>query len=148
MGYRAIEEIIRNAMEQGEFDDLAGKGKPIKFDENPYEDPGWRLAYSILRQNGFAPDWIEIRREIESELAEERSRLVRSWDWRTQALAAGEDPRWVADEWQRALSLFKDKIGKLNSKVKNFNVRVPSLTFSRALLDVEVEISNLTGEDI
>ena len=63
-----IEEQIRRAQEGGQFDDLPGKGKPLRLDENPHEDPEWRLAHQILRNGGFSLPWIEMWREIEAEL--------------------------------------------------------------------------------
>jgi len=37
-----IDEIIRRAIEEGQFDDLPGKGKPLRLDEDPNSDPAWR----------------------------------------------------------------------------------------------------------
>ncbi|MEA3440806.1 MAG: DUF1992 domain-containing protein [Chloroflexota bacterium] len=54
-----IEEHIRRAMEEGKFDDLPGKGKPLRLDHNPHEDPQWRTAYRMLRNSGFTLPWIE-----------------------------------------------------------------------------------------
>jgi DnaJ family protein C protein 28 len=51
-------------MEQGEFDDLPGKGQPVDTSENPFEDPELRLAHRMLRNAGFAPAWIEERKDI------------------------------------------------------------------------------------
>ena len=53
-----IDKNIREAMEHGEFDDLAGKRQPIDLRENPYEDPDWRTAHRLLRNAGFAPAWM------------------------------------------------------------------------------------------
>ena len=33
-----VDQKIREAMEQGEFDNLAGAGQPIDLSENPYEE--------------------------------------------------------------------------------------------------------------
>ena len=46
-----IDQKIREAMEQGEFDDLPGKGKPVDTSENPFEDPEMRLAHRMLDAN-------------------------------------------------------------------------------------------------
>jgi hypothetical protein len=67
--YRLIaERKIREAMEEGAFDHLDGAGKPLCLDENPYEDPAQRMAHRILRNNGFAPAWIEESKEIDIEI--------------------------------------------------------------------------------
>ncbi|MFN2577441.1 MAG: DUF1992 domain-containing protein [Pyrinomonadaceae bacterium] len=50
-----IDQKIREAIEQGEFDDSSGAGQPIDLSENPYEDPELRTAHRMLRNAGFAP---------------------------------------------------------------------------------------------
>ena len=47
-------------MERGDFKDLPGKGKPQQLDDNPYIPPAVRMANQMLKDNGFAPRWIEI----------------------------------------------------------------------------------------
>src|SRR2546423_15136008 len=74
-----IDQKIREAMEQGEFDNLAGAGQPIDLSENPFEDPGWRTAHRLLRNAGFAPAWIEERKDIEFEIDAARNQLERVW---------------------------------------------------------------------
>jgi hypothetical protein len=59
---------IREAMEEGAFENLDGAGEPVDLNENPYEDPTQRMAHRILRNNGFAPAWIEEGRDIEAEI--------------------------------------------------------------------------------
>jgi DnaJ family protein C protein 28 len=75
------EEQIRRAMEEGQFDNLPGKGKPLNLDENPYEDPEWRMAHHILHNSGFSLPWIETRREIETNLEAARTSIKTTWDW-------------------------------------------------------------------
>ena len=104
---RSIEEIIQQAMREGAFDNLPGKGKPLDLDENPYLDPEWQLAYHLLKQNGFGPQFIEQRQAIELELASAREGLARSWAWQGQALARGEEAAFVDAEWGRAKNVFQ-----------------------------------------
>ena len=67
-----INKQIQEAMERGDFDDLPGKGKPQQFEDNPLIPHEVRMANQILKDNGFAPRWIEVDKEIrgESEQAE------------------------------------------------------------------------------
>lgn len=60
----AIEQKIREAMERGEFDDLAGKGKPLDLEAYFNTPEDLRMAYSILKSNEFVPEEVEIFREI------------------------------------------------------------------------------------
>ena len=61
-----VEDQISKAVAAGEFDDLPGKGKPIDlraYFETPEE---LRLAYSILKSNDFAPQEVEVLKEIDA----------------------------------------------------------------------------------
>ena len=60
-----IDERIKQAMDAGEFDNLAGKGKPIDL-RAYFETPeDLRLAYSILKSSNFVPEEVELLREID-----------------------------------------------------------------------------------
>src|SRR5215510_4611072 len=63
---KLIEEIIREAMERGEFDDLPGKGKPLDLDAYFATPEDVRLGYSVLKSAGCAPVEVELQKEIES----------------------------------------------------------------------------------
>ncbi|HUB81397.1 MAG TPA: DUF1992 domain-containing protein [Bryobacteraceae bacterium] len=62
------ERKIREAMQEGAFENLVGTGEPVDLRENPFEDPAQRMAHRLLRNNGFAPAWIEEGREIDAEI--------------------------------------------------------------------------------
>src|SRR5215510_6087653 len=63
---KLIEEIIREAMERGEFDDLPGKGKPVDLDAYFATPEDVRLGYSVLKSAGCVPVEVELQKEIES----------------------------------------------------------------------------------
>lgn len=60
----AIEEKIKQAIARGEFDNLAGKGKPLDLDAYFNTPEHLRMGYSILKSNDFVPEEIEMLREI------------------------------------------------------------------------------------
>jgi hypothetical protein len=78
------EKRIREAIEQGEFEDLPGAGKPLALDDDALVPEELRAAYRLLKNAGFVPPELENRREIrelEQLLAaatgpDERSRIV------------------------------------------------------------------------
>lgn len=139
-----IDEIIRKAMEEGAFDNLRGTGKPLNLEDNPYIDPSWQLAYHLLKENGFAPSFIEIRKAIDAELAAERANLARAWEWR-QANAAGQDAPWVEAQWQTALATFTETVQALNKRISNYNISIPLDRFHRQKINMTDEISRLSG---
>lgn len=61
-----IEEKIRAAMEAGEFDNLAGQGKPIDLETYFATPADLRLSYSLLKSAHCVPEEVALRKEIET----------------------------------------------------------------------------------
>jgi hypothetical protein len=60
----AVEAIIKEAMERGEFENLRGQGKPLDLSayiETPEE---LRLTYTALKNAGMIPEEISLLQEI------------------------------------------------------------------------------------
>ncbi len=87
---RIAEERIRSAMERGEFDDLPGRGKPLRLEDDRNVPEDLRMAFRVLRNAGCLPPEMELRKEIHSlgELLravddeQERRELTRQLDLR------------------------------------------------------------------
>lgn len=63
-GFEAIvEERIKKAQKEGAFDNLEGTGKPLLFEEVHVPEEV-RLAYKILKNAGFLPPEVELRKKI------------------------------------------------------------------------------------
>ncbi len=61
---KAVEAIIREAQERGDFDNLKNKGKPIDL-TTYFETPeDVRLAYSVLQNAGIVSPEVELLQEI------------------------------------------------------------------------------------
>lgn len=139
-----VEKHIRRAMEEGQFDDLPGKGKPFRLNENPHENPEWRLANHLLRNSGFTLPWIETYREIKTDLEAERNALARTWVWRQACLQAEETSVDIDMAWRQAVETFHEQIADLNRRLFSYNMGVPSERFQKPLLNADREISRLT----
>jgi DnaJ homolog subfamily C member 28 len=137
-----VDQKIREAMEQGEFDNLTGKGEPIDLTENPYEDPDWRTAHRLLRNAGFAPAWIEERKDIESELEGARKQLSRAWTVVENARGT-ENESGAKVRWEKARSAFSAQATNLNKQIVAWNLKVPSAALHRKLIDAEREIERI-----
>lgn len=63
-GFEAIvEERIKRAQKEGRFENLKGLGRPLNFDEATVPEE-LRLAHKVLKNAGFLPPEIEIKKEI------------------------------------------------------------------------------------
>ena len=61
---KIAEKKIREAMDNGEFDDLPGKGKPLRLEDDRHLPQDIRLAHKILKNADCLPPELELRKEI------------------------------------------------------------------------------------
>ncbi len=65
-GYnKIVEERIRKAQKNGEFDNLEGTGEPLNLADDQAVAEELRLAYKILKNADCLPPEIEIKKEIQ-----------------------------------------------------------------------------------
>jgi hypothetical protein len=63
---KLIEEKIREARENGEFDNLPGKGKPVDLTAYFATPEDLRLGYSLLKNADVIPQEMDLLKEIET----------------------------------------------------------------------------------
>ncbi len=65
--YLIVEDKIREAIKNGDFDDLPGKGEKLNLrDDLPGLSPELNQAYKILKNAGFVPDKNEEKRQAKA----------------------------------------------------------------------------------
>jgi DnaJ family protein C protein 28 len=139
-----IEELLQKAMQEGKFDNLAGKGKPLHLEENnPHADSDWELAYHMIKESGYTLPWIETLHEIENDLEAARKELQRAWKWYMIYLSAEVSEGKIRPEWERALEAYKDQIDKINQRIRDYNLQVPNARFQRPVLSFEQEVDKV-----
>ncbi|CAE7411771.1 Dnajc28 [Symbiodinium pilosum] len=117
---RDVEEAIQIAVADGKFDNLEGKGKPLKSllgAENPYLDPADRIGYGLLQKHGYAPEWIEQQKRIHRD-AEHLARTL-SEAWRASRF---EPTAAFVTQKDR----FRREIAHLNKRVRDYNLNCPA----------------------
>ena len=100
------ERKIEEAMQEGKFDDLPGKGKPLPLDEEWFAPPELRPAIRLLKSAGVLPDWMERAREINAcALSATVSGASPSWSTRARYSFAKSDfwsgRRALGQGWSR-----------------------------------------------
>jgi hypothetical protein len=61
---KIVEERIQRAQEDGLFDNLSGKGKPLKLEDDSFVPEDLRLTYKILKNSNCLPVEMELRKQI------------------------------------------------------------------------------------
>jgi hypothetical protein len=140
-----IDKTIRAAQERGLFDDLEGTGRPINWEDESLIDDDWVMAFRIMREQGFAPEWIELHKEIDGELEGAREAVSRAWLWRKERLIGARESqrRYIDAEWRRAYATFAETIVELNGKIVDFNLIVPIARLQMFKLDRKQELADL-----
>ena len=126
---------IQDAIDEGLFDNLPGRGKPLDLTENPFKPPGMRAVNRLLRQNKVLPPWLLLEKEIEASRALALGTLAR-WEAAEPGLAGSPDYntlRGAAREaYHKHLKQTNDLILKYNySNPFAFRAPVPLLTRRR-----------------
>ncbi len=133
---RIVEEKIKAAMEAGDFDNLRGKGKPLKLDQDPLADPAWLMASTLLKEQGFSLPWIDLRKEIEADLENSRRQLLLAWEQHQEGQMGG-----LPDStWESALENFQSEVAALNRRIFSYNLQVPDIRFQRPAIHITHEL--------
>ncbi len=61
---KIAERKIREAIEDGMFENLSGKGEPLHFEDETWIPEDLRIAYRFLKNAGLVPPELELRNEI------------------------------------------------------------------------------------
>lgn len=136
-----VSEIIEEAVERGEFDNLPGRGKPQNLQPNPNEPPELALAHKLLKDNDLPPAWILDRKEILAEIEALRQEMRRVWEWTAHCLAQEDaDVEALQHSWNYDLQRWEIQIRQLNGRILDLNLSQPFwyLELMRLRLDDEL----------
>ncbi|MBX3000954.1 MAG: DUF1992 domain-containing protein [Caldilineaceae bacterium] len=128
-----INSRIEEAIQSGVFDNLPGKGKPLRLNENPNEPPDMQMAHKILKNNDLTPGWIADRKAIFAEIETFRTEMQREWD-RVQAGKMGPE------EWKRTVDAWETRLADLNRRIRDLNLAlpIPNMEILRLRMDDEL----------
>ncbi|KAI0692555.1 hypothetical protein BC835DRAFT_1416483 [Cytidiella melzeri] len=162
-----VEERIERARQEGRFNNIAGRGQPLKQfieERNPFIAREEFLLNRIVQRNGAAPPWIEIQGELDLAINSFRSTLRQSWARRAIRMLTLSRPAallpqlslagvtsWRDPEWEaRERSYHDTALSEINSLVRKYNAMAP-YAVRRAVYTLESELDRAyqeSGEDI
>jgi len=127
-------------MAEGRFRDLPGEGRPLVFDDNPFEPPEARMANRILKNAGFAPPWVEIGHDVDHHLLVVERTRQRIHD----AVVRRRTDRVTFEQRARALVWeYVQAIERLNESIDKFNIAVPIISLQKSRLSIRRELNRL-----
>ena len=130
---QVAERKIQEAIEEGQFDNLPGKGQPIVFTDDPMTPPHLRLANRILKNAGVLPEWMQLQKEIQEErkqVTAQRSRLAREYAVRKSRVAALPSDHAAVHqfaEWHvKARAGYHRRLKEVNTMILKFTMMAPA----------------------
>jgi hypothetical protein len=138
-----ISQRIEEAMREGKFDNLRGKGKPLNPAPEPHVPPDMQMANSLLTNNDLTPAWISDRGQVLAAIERFRRQLHLALVDHHAARAAAQNPTERASEerrWQAQIAAWQEEVRTLNRRIElqNFKQPVTFLEIFKVRLDDEV----------
>lgn len=133
---------IREAQDEGAFENLPGKGQPLKLEFDPRIPPEQRAAFRLMKEGDLLPDWIQIDKEIRVRQEKWTERVEAFARSRTEALEKYGDRRRhrAQDELDRYRDAFllraAEELREQNRMIDRLNLIVPSPSRQRLRLDL------------
>ena len=125
-----IDRQIREAMADGQFDNLPHQGERLPNDDNPYAGE-LGLAFHVLRNAGVAPPWIEADKEVRELLGRRDGILARA--------ASGPAPSALARSRGRAA--LEELVPRINASIARVNAQAPTDRQQRRPLTLADELA-------
>jgi DnaJ family protein C protein 28 len=123
-----VSQRIEDAMRRGAFDNLAGKGKPLDLEQNPFVPANQQTASRLLKNNDLVPEWIAARREVLSardRLRNELKQAVAAIRQQMDEVSDVEERARLSQSWKRWLNAWHSRMEDLNYRIMIQNLKQP-----------------------
>ncbi len=130
----AVDKQIREAMARGDFDNLKNQGKPLNLARDPNVPEDMEMAYNLLKNAGYAPDWIETRQAIDAARAKLFAPL--------QNFLAHPPPNAqdAARAQNKIIEQFRVQAAELNRWIDLHNLKAPTTQVHLHRIRIEAEV--------
>lgn len=144
-----VEQQILKAQERGDFDNLSGAGQKLNLYENPLQPPELRMPYKILKDNGFAPFWIELGKEIDQDLVSFAKEIELFKKYTTIFYSGKKHSVTALKRYQSKKEHFyyerRLDLERITKKIIDYNLACPTFRLGRANIAVQDEIAKVTS---
>lgn len=139
-----ISQRIDEAMAEGAFDNLPGRGKPLNLNENPNEPPDMAMANKILKNNDVTPAWIGDRKALLKDIEALRGEMSQRWAWTEAEWSTPEaNQERLARYWAGRVAEWSERIGQINSRILNLNLTLPIWRMELVRLQLSEELARI-----
>lgn len=135
-----VENQILKAQESGAFDNLSGLGKPLRFEDNPYEAPELRMIFKILKDNDCTPYWIQLGKDIEADLEKHRQEVERFKRYAVIFYGSKRNRQAFTRFNKRKESMYFEerlRLESIHKRIIDYNLMCPTFRLGRGNISVE-----------
>ncbi|KAJ8039876.1 DnaJ-like subfamily C member 28 [Holothuria leucospilota] len=141
---KMVDNFIQQYINQGDFENLPGKGKPLPpgADYWPFVDTTQYKLNQVMINNGAFPEFIALEKEIKARLANAKEQLFRA------RVKLGPEPlnSFNQKKWDDMLRSFEKSVKKINKIVEKFNMVVPVLRLQKAQIQAKKEVKEVLNK--
>jgi len=139
-----VGQRIEEAMRQGMFDNLRGKGKPLDLRRNPFVPEDQEVAFHLLENSGFSPSWIADRTAMLRHIEQWRAvlhKLGAHYQALLQTTTTEQSRQQLQERWDLQLSVWTTELQNLNRRIETLNLTQPiaRLEIYKLVLDEELK---------
>lgn len=115
------ERKIKEAMDEGVFDDNPLKGQPLDFDEDASLPPEQRIVRKVLKNAGALPQWMQLEIDIRREREATLKQRERAYKLLEKAPAESRERIKV-----RLRTELKESMDAVNTMILQYNMICPA----------------------
>lgn len=138
-----VGQRIEEAMRQGYFDNLPGKGQPLNLESNPFVPTEMQMANKLLENNNLMPGWIGERKSVLMQIERFRAKLKETTTRFIHAFRTTHDVAHQSElraQWRDQVDVWREDIRLLNRRIETVNMQQPALHLEifKLILDDEL----------
>jgi DnaJ family protein C protein 28 len=140
-----MDDIIDEAISEGLFDNLPGKGKPLNLTTNPFS-PETELAHQLLKANDFTLPWITERAALLETIDDLRDRVSRQWTkYQDEFLVTENKSIQISLNlgWARKIEQWSQEIRDLNIQIAEANLKQPAKPLEIIKISLDSELRRI-----
>lgn len=144
----AIDDIIDQAVSEGLFDNLPGKGKPLKLSTNPFS-ADTELAHQLLKNNDYTLPWIAERGAVNEAVSVLRTQISQQWSrFQAEFLASNSETIRMSLNlnWARQIDRWSQEIQELNKRIAETNLKQPGSQLEILKLNLDSELAKTSAK--
>lgn len=144
-----VGQRIEQAIRDGAFDNLPGRGKPLDLAKDPFVPDDQQMAFKLLQNNDLKPAWISERNDVLAAIQRLRGAIGAGARWHGREVQRTTDPaahERLEESWTAQLDRWAHEIDALNKRIETLNLQLPVSQLEVFKLRLDDELTAVGAE--